>query len=474
MWRRRDFLAGFGTAVAARLADGARRNLLLIVIDGQRSEMMGCAGNRLLHTPNIDALASRSVRFENSFCAHSVCMPSRASMLTGRYPSVHGTWSNGLPLRESEVTLAGVCEQQGYETAALGKLHLRPLAEPGSQDGAAPGRSYYGFRETHLSANRPGTEFSAFLRQHPDATDVHWIADRTIDFLERAALGTAPFFAQCSFKNLSPPDAPPPDFRAIYPPADMPMPRRRAGELAHKPAHFQKVYDHQLSTRWYPDDARYRELMAAYYAEMSFIDQQIGRVLDKIKSLGLDDRTLIVLTADHGLSLGDHWVWRHGPWLYDQVIKVPLVIHTPGLAGGHVRGEMVESVDILPTALEWMGLPAPPGVQGRSLGPLLAGRPGAWPKDTVWIDDRESPELEFHGVPAKGFRVMALRSKDWKYVHYPGQPLGELYDLRNDPDEFENLWSDPARRRLRDECRDRLLERVLAGADPLPVRKYNA
>ncbi|HTM50750.1 MAG TPA: sulfatase-like hydrolase/transferase, partial [Bryobacteraceae bacterium] len=136
MLTRRDLLAGMAGLTTSAAHGGARRNLLLIVIDGQRSEMMGCAGNRLIQTPHIDALAARSMRFENSFCAHSVCMPSRASILTGRYPSVHGSWSNGLALRESEVTLAQVCEARGYHTAAIGKLHLRALAEPGSQDGA--------------------------------------------------------------------------------------------------------------------------------------------------------------------------------------------------------------------------------------------------------------------------------------------------------------------------------------------------
>jgi arylsulfatase A-like enzyme len=474
MWRRREFLAGFGAAAAAAPQSAARRNLLLIVIDGQRAEMMGCAGNRLLQTPHLDALAKRGVRFDNSFSAHSVCMPSRASILTGRYPGVHGTYSNGVPLRDSEVTLARVLEEQGYETAAVGKLHLLPLAQPGSQDNATPGHSYFGFRETHLTANRPGPEFAAYAKNHPEVTDVEWIADRAVDFLRRAARASKPFFAQVSFKNLSPPDAPPPEFRRMYAPADMPMPERRKGELAKKPLHYQKVYENQRARGWYPDDSRYRELMAAYYGEMSFIDRQIGRVLDQLESAGLRDQTMIVLTADHGLCLGDHWVWRHGPWLYDQVIKVPLIVAAPDLGGGRMVSELVESVDIMPTVLGWMGQIVPHGVQGKSLAPLLAGRPGSWSKNTAWVDDRESPELDAHGYPSKGFRVMALRSKDWKYVHYPGQPLGELYDLRNDPDEFDNLWNDPARRRLRDDCRDRLLERILAGADPLPVRKYSA
>src|SRR5512144_1393727 len=122
--------------------------------------MMRCAGNQLLRTPHIDAFARRAVRFENSFCAHSVCMPSRASILTGRCSGVHGTWSNGLPLRSSEITLAQICERQGYETAAIGKLHLEPMAQPGSQEGAPGGGSYFGFRTAHLTANRPGPAFA--------------------------------------------------------------------------------------------------------------------------------------------------------------------------------------------------------------------------------------------------------------------------------------------------------------------------
>jgi len=251
----------------------------------------------------------------------------------------------------------------------------------------------------------------------------------------------------------------------------MPMPKRRPGELASKPPIYQKVYDQQMALHFYPSDDRYREMMAAYYGEMSFIDKQIGRVLDRLQSLNLLENTMVVLTADHGLCLADHWVHRHGPWPYDQVIRVPLVIYQPRAKGNRVFTDIVESVDIMPTILEWLGLPIPPGVQGKSLRSVLAEEGEPQTGETAWPNAREEPVLEDDHINPKGFHMMAVRSRDWKYIHYAGQPLGELYDLRNDPDELVNLWADAEYAHVRNEYRDRLLERIMHGYDPLPVLK---
>lgn len=485
---RRQFLGAVSaSSIAFKTAAARRRNVLMIIIDGWRSEMMGCAGNRLLQTPHIDTLAKRSVRFENSFSADSVCMPSRASILTGRYPSVHGVRCNGVPLRKCEVTLARALAENGYETAAVGKLHLEPQQRPDFPGRACLGHSYYGFQEIHLTANRLGPEYLSYVKVNfpmllgavrkyqtvpEEATDVYWVTHETLGFLERQRRGTAPFFAYCSFKEMIPPDSPPPPFERLYRPEDMPMPKRRPGELATKPHFYQEVYDHQMTTHYYPSDDGYRQLMVAYYGEVSFIDKEVGRIVDKLQQMGLLEDTMIVLTADHGLCLGDHWIWRHGPWLYDQVVKVPLVIYHPHARGNRVVSNIVESVDIMPTVLDWAGIPIPPGVQGKSLNSILFEGGEPWSKLTAWMDDRGAPELDFNGVSSKGFRVMALRSRDWKYIQYAGKSLGELYDLRNDPGEFENLWRDPKYRHIRNEYRDRLLERIMNGADPLPVQEY--
>ncbi len=490
MTRRTAFQGLAATALqAAPEQPGKRRNVVMMIIDGQRAEMMGCAGNRILKTPNIDALAARGVRFENSFCVHGVCMPTRASIFTGRYPSAHRAWANGVPLSRNEVTLAQVVSDNGYQTGASGKLHFEPQLGSEYPPALDRGAGYYGFREVHLSENIPGVEYLAFLRKNyptlveqvrkrqplpEEAHSIHWIVDQTLDFIGRASRKEAPFFAYCSFGDLIPNSPRTAGFKDMYAPADMPMPKRRPGELDKKPPHYKQAYEHMLARNRYPDEAAYRLMMAEYYyGQMSFLDKQVGRLVSTLESLGQLDDTTIILTADHGLCLADHWMHLHGPWPYDQVMKVPLVLAGPGIPRGRVIAELVEDVDIMPTTLDYLGLPLPAGVQGTSLRPLIEGRAGAHGKQTVWMDDREAPDLESNfGVRAAGFHVRVIRSKTWKYVHYQGQPLGELYDLRNDPDEFDNLWSDPGYRKLRNECHDQFLERLISVQDPLPVRHY--
>ena len=479
-------------------------NLLLIVIDGFRSEMIGCSGNSLVQTPNIDALAKKSVRFENAFSAHSVCMPARASIFTGRYPSVNGVWANGVPLSKNEITIAHVLKDNGYATGSSGKHHFEPQAAPGYPPDLKSLPDYYGFKEVHLSENLKGSEYTEFVQKNypefvrtvkrkgsenvgrtadllvnrsvpEEANQLNWIVNQTINFIKDKAKKDEPFFAFTSFHELIPPSFPPADFQKMYDPAEMPMPKRREGELDNKPPHYKKVHEMQVKSGWQPDDEKYKTIMAGYYAEMSFIDKQLGRIIKTLENLNLMDNTVIAIMGDHGLCLNDHWIWRHGPWLYEQVIKVPLIIYDPALHGGKVIEELVESVDLMPTLLESLDVPPPAGVQGKSFRPLLMNKSGAQGKETIWVDDRDSPELldaHTNAFGLESFRVMALRNKDWKLIHYPGSPWGELYNLNNDPGEFENLWAEPQYRNIKNEMQAQLLDRVIEGNDPLPVRQY--
>jgi arylsulfatase A-like enzyme len=484
---RREFLAG--AALATSAAGGAQpRNVLMFVIDGQRSGMMGCAGNRLLRTPHLDALAARAVRFESSFSAHSVCMPSRATLLTGRYPAGHGVLANGVPLPRSEITLANLLAGRGYATAACGKLHLEPQQAAGYPPRIPPGGSYYGFRELHLSENHPGPEYLEYLRINfpglggnghrrtglpVEAHQIYWTITRTLDSIGRAIRERKPFFVHCSFPHLSPPDNPPAGFVDGYDPRQMPPPKRGAGELDRKPPHYRQVFEYQRAIGKYPDDEAYRGLMAAYYAQMTFIDSQFGRLMKELESRGVLASTIVVVTADHGLCLGDHWIWRHGPWLYDQVIRVPLLISDPAASRGRVVAELVESADVTPTVLDLLGMEVPSGMQGRSQVPLMRGQAGASGKQTIWVEDREAMELQANGVDPAGFHAIAIRSREWKLVHYAGRSYGELYHLREDPDELRNLWDDPAYRTVRSEYHELLVDRLIQGRSGLPKRTHH-
>lgn len=478
---RRQFLA----TTAAPLLQAPRRNLVLIVIDGQRAEMMGCAGNPILQTPNIDQLAARGVHFSQHYCVHGVCMPNRASLFTGRYPAAHGVSANGVALPKSEQTLAHILDAAGYATASAGKHHFEPMRAAGYPPRLNAGASYYGFREVHLTENVPGEEYKAYVRRRfptltdadlrrpglpEEATEIHWITGQTIDFLRRQSSASRPFFAYCSFKDLTPPDTPPASFASLYKPADIPPPVRRRGELDRKPPHYRQVYENQLKSGRYPNEETLPRLLAHYYGQMSFIDKQIGRITAALADAGLAPNTLIALTADHGLCLGDHWIWRHGPWLYDQVLRVPFILYDPALPSPRVVHHLTQTVDIAPTLLDLLGLPPQPGMQGASLRPVAAGAASTPPRDFIYAEDIEADELKASGLDPAGFEVFAIRTSEWKYVHYARQPHGELYDLRNDPNEFDNLWHDPARRPVRDEYRRRLLEALIAQRDPLPPR----
>ncbi|MGD8240176.1 MAG: sulfatase-like hydrolase/transferase [Armatimonadota bacterium] len=467
----------------------AKPNVLIFLTDGHRADCVGCYGNQILQTPHIDALAGEGVRFTRSFSSHTVCMPTRASVFTGRYPHVHRVWANGVPLRKTEVTLPQVLAENGYRTCASGKIHFEPQQRRDYPPTLEPGQDYYGFQEVHRSENRIGAEYLRFIgdsfpqlaeaarRRGPmpeEAHELQWITSQAIDFIERSAGADQPFFCSCSFHELIPPCHPPTSFADMYRPEDMPPPRARDGELVSKPPYQRECYEAYVRLGRHPDEATLRKHLATYYSQASFIDKQFGRIAAKLKELDIWDDTIVLFTADHGLVLNDHFLWRHGPFLYEQVINVPMLWRVPGLPRiGQVIEGLVESVDIMPTILDLAGVESPTGVQGESLRPLLHGEPGAEGKESALIQDRESPELLARQIDPTGFKITALRTRDWKLVHYRGHPHGELYDLQNDPDEFENRWADREHRNTRTELERLLLERLLAAEDPLPERHYH-
>jgi len=478
-----------------------KTNVVLFITDGQRTDTLGCYGNRLVDTPNIDAFAQAGARFERSFCPHSVCMPTRASIYTGRHPHVHGVWANGVALSADEVTLPRVLAENGYATCAAGKIHFEPQQmymsgdRPAISDGvraACPiieDTPYYGFGEVHMTENLLGLEYLRFIdREHPElaerarkrdrmpeeAHDLQWTTDQAIGFIRRQVESDTPFFCHCSYHELSPPGNPPDTFVDRYDPADVPVPELREADLAKKPDWYRQCYEGYLSRGRHPDEATLRRHIACYYSVASFIDKQFGRLMSALEELGVLDDTIVLFTSDHGLSLNDHFQWRHGPFLFDQVVNVPMIWRVPGMAQrGVVTEELVESVDIMPTVLDLCGAEIPHAVQGQSLRPLICAEPDARGKESVLIQERQAPDLAARGLDPASVTQYGLRTKDWKVIHYQGQPWGELYDLRNDPGEFENLWDDPASQRRRAELEHLLLDRLFEGGEPFPQIHYD-
>jgi len=467
------------------------RNVLLFLTDGHRTDSLGCYGSTLGATPNLDAFAANGTLFRRSFCTHSVCMPTRASLFTGRYPHIHGVWANGIPLRRSEVTLPQVLAEHGYATCATGKVHFEPQQHyaHGVAPCVGPGqRPYYGFQEVHLSENCLGKEYLDFVADnHPALTEqalrrtgmpekaheLQWITDQAICFMERQVAAGTPFFCSCSFHELSPPCTPPDTFAGYYNPADMPVPELRADDLEKRPPFYRQCYEGYLEKGRQPEEPTLRRYLASYYDQLRFLDKQFGRLTDILKKLGAWESTIIVFIADHGLSLNDHWQWRHGPFLFDQVINVPMAWRVPGAQSGIVPEELVEGVDLMPTVLDLCGVPTPAGVQGRSLAPLIRGDEGATGRDSVLVQERQAPDLAARGLDPSTIWQVGVRTHDWKLIHYNDYPHGELYDLVTDPGEFSNLWHDPAYRQQRLELESLLMQRLAASQDPLPELEWD-
>ncbi|HEU5317223.1 MAG TPA: sulfatase-like hydrolase/transferase, partial [Chloroflexota bacterium] len=367
-----------------------RPNVVLITTDQQRWDTLGCYGNRVVRTPHLDGLAAEGVRFERAYVTNPVCTPSRATLLTGRYPSSHGAYNVGVSLPDDVPTLSGMLGAAGYDTALIGKAHFQPFgADPArsveSNRGAARDPAlwrewhgpYYGFWHVELSMGHGpgGTEghYGEWLRQtapevltlFPKAAalapssvpigswksavpiEYHsttWTADRTIAYLEARSESQPPFFLWTSFQDPHHPFCPPRPYCDMYPPEAVSLPSRGPGELDRLPPHFRHAYEGTQDALPYArgrlsgtdpkgyvrmTEAHAREVIAHYYGMVSLIDDAVGRILAALERLGLARDTVVVFGTDHGELLGDHGLWLKGPFLYEGLIRVPYLWRYP-------------------------------------------------------------------------------------------------------------------------------------------------
>jgi len=494
--------------------EGRRPNLLFILTDQQRQDSLGCYGNPVIETPHLDRLAAEGIRLENGFTCNGVCMPSRASLLTGRYPSAHRLITNGMPLAESEITLPTVLAGAGYATAAIGKLHLTPVAglwgrcdedstyvSPESPEWHKAGfpmpRPYYGFQDVRVIVGHPGTWShywhdlleidphlpelwsedkalcepsgapsswkAAIPEEHHTST---WIADQVIARLENYARKGRPFFLFAGFPDPHFPFCPPAPWCDHYSPADVPMPKRIPDEHVGKPSHYErrlKRFEESLGYHPYDmPDEHVREIIAHTYGMVSLIDKNVGRMLYALQRLGLRESTAIVFTSDHGEHLGDHWlIYKCAP--YDEFHHVPLIWSWPGhFAEGTIQAGFASHVDVMPTILELAGVGPPRGVQGQSYARQLTDGSPIQCGQVLMEDDDEA---------GKG-RLRTFRTERYRLSYYLPEREGELYDLESDPEEFANKWDDPAYRSVRGELFERAAAAMMQACDRKPERPF--
>jgi arylsulfatase len=448
-------------------------NIVLIMTDQQRWDTLRCLGFSHMITPNLDALAARGACFTHAFAQGAICTPSRASIVTGEYVHAHGAERNETWPDATHPNWIAALRDGGYHTVNVGKMHTAPIDLP------------CGFNERLVVENKnyqqgimgPPDAYDLFLGEHgltrpalryfeevPDwfdrlgaiewPYDEEWFPDNfigreTIARLEQHDFA-APLFLWAGFVGPHDPFDAPASALARYEGVAIPDPVGYAGEADTKPAEHRIGMEKMDGWRmfaaiWWSraTPERIRAMRRHYYANITLVDDWVGRIVATLERRGQLDNTLFVFTSDHGDCLGDHGNVYKFTTHYDSVIRVPFIMAGVGVAARGQVDAMTELIDLGPTLLDAAGLPPLKKIHGRSLGPLLRGE-ATEHRDIVFSEE----------LPR---RLMA-RTREWKLVFYPGKPYGELYHLAEDPDELVNLYDAPDAAETRRELTDRLLQ----------------
>ena len=489
------------------------RNVLFIMCDQLRWDYLSCAGHPHLDTPNIDRLAGMGVRFDRAYVNAPVCGPSRMSFYTGRTVFSHGATWNYVPLPIGELTIGDYLLRQGVRVAIAGKTHVREDAEGMArlgltretdigvvvsegafepfekddgihppnidQSGLAYNRwlnslGYEGQNPWDSWANSavgPDGEIlsgwslrnSIYPARIPEEhSETPYITNRGLEFMRET--GDRPWLLHLSYIKPHWPYIAPAPYHAMYTKDQiLPAARHAREKVAPHPvvAAFMQMEIGQSFAR---DDVR-EAVIPAYMGLTRQIDDHLGRVFAYLEESGRMADTMIVFASDHGDHLGDHWLGEK-ELFHEGAVRVPLIIYDPDPAADATRGtvsdKFVEAIDLVPTFLDAYESPVSRHrLEGRSLLPLLRGPPPDDWRDAVFAEldyaFYEAREITGHG--ANDSRAYMIRTADWKYIHYKGY-RPQLFDLRADPDELNDLGESPAHEPERREMHDRLLERL--------------
>ncbi len=433
--------AGF-PAILSALQGAPKRNVLFIALDDLNTHL-GCYGNALVKSPQIDRLAKSGVRFDRSYCQFPLCSPSRTSLLTGLRPDstkVYDLTTHFRVTTPDVVSLPQFFKQNGYFTARVGKLYHYGVPGDIGACGLDDWKSWHQAinprgrdkDEEHLLVNHTPTRglgsslsFLAAEGTDDEQTD-GLVAGETVRLLEKHR--NRPFFIAAGFYRPHCPYIAPRKYFELYKPDEIKMPAVPDGyEKSVPPPALQ-------STRPWPwfgvTEAQARESILAYYAAISFVDAQVGRLLEGLERLGLLENTTVVLWGDNGYHLGEHGLWKKQS-LYEGSARVPLIIAGAGVPGRGTCPRTVEFLDLYPTVADLCGMPAPGHLQGASLKPLLADPNARWtrPAHTQVMRGKEM--------------AYSVRTERWRYTEWGSGASGiELYDYETDPGEMRNLAGD--------------------------------
>ncbi len=493
-----------------------RPNVLFITSDQQHWLAMGYL-NPEVKTPNLDRLVGRGTTFHRAYTVNPTCTPTRASWITGLYPSQHGAYSLGTKLMEHVPTVGDVFHEHGYQTALVGKAHFQPLKGTEEypslesypilqdldfwRDFHGP---FYGFQHVELARNHTdeshaGQHYALWMEEKGYANwreyfqpihrrlnpgepwdipeEIHyntWIAERTNALMEQYHREHLNFFLWASFLDPHPQYMVPNPYASMYDPKRVTVPEHREGEFDDKPPYF------KLSQQQAPDFSSFQEPdgsgihgsgshlrsredkaknIATMYGMMTMLDSYIGKILDKLDELTLTESTLVCFTTDHGDFWGQHGLTAKAVHHYEDLLRVPLVISMPGtIPEGIVSNSLQSTVDLPQTFLSIAGLPVPRSMTGIDEKAVWTGDADTI-RDHVIIENQHQPTT---------MNMRTFINHRYKLTIHFNRSYGELYDLEADPSEYVNLWDHPDAQTLKQDLLLQFLHGEMAKA-PLPM-----
>ncbi len=479
------------------------KNILFIMFDQLRFDYLSCAGHPHLHTPNIDRLAGKGVRFTRTYVQSPQCGSSRMSFYTGRYVHSHGAHRNGYPLKVGELTLGDHLRANGMDAYLVGKTHMTVDAEGMRRLGLIPdsiigarvaecgfdvvirddglvaegpdgfyderrspynehlkSKGYEGNNPWHTFANSgvsdDGDVLTGWLMQNADQaanireedSETPWLTGECIRFLENRKDSDKPWLVHLSYIKPHWPYIVPAPYNDMYGPEHVLPAVRDPGERDDPHPVF-GAYMENLIARGFSRDEVREKVIPAYMGLIKQCDDQMGRLFDYLERSGRMDDTMIVVTSDHGDYLGDHWLGEKDLF-HDCSAKIPLIVYDPSPEADATRGTtcdaLVESIDLAATFIELTGAEVPQHIiEGRSLRPFLTGEtPDGWRDFAVSeFDIGPTPMAQKLGLEPDQSRLFMIADKSWKFIHADGGFRPMLFDLQHDPEELNDLGGDP-------------------------------
>jgi len=447
----------------ARCAEESKRPNVLFVISDDLNNSLGCYGDPLVKSPNIDRLAERGLRFDRAYCQFPLCNPSRASLLTGLRPDQTGVKENATHFRKvvpDVVTLPQLFAKNGYFVARVGKLYHYGVPTQIGTDGLDDPESWQKVVNPRGRDKDDEDKISTIGQNRNFGGTLSWLAADGTDDEQTDGIGAAeaikllkankdkPFFLAVGFYRPHTPYVAPKKYFENYPLDKIPLfaDAEKDREDIPAPALSVRTANYSMSEK------TQREAKQAYYASIEFMDAQVGKLLDALDDLGLAGNTIVVFTSDHGYHLSEHGQWQKQS-LFEESARVPLVIAAPGMkAKGKATKGIVELIDLYPTLADLCGLEMPQAKPGKSAKPLL-DNPNQKGKEGAVTQVRRGGGM-MKGEPLPGY---SLRTQRYRYTEWDGGEKGvELYDHENDPAERTNLANDPGHAKVLAELKGRL------------------